>query len=97
MMQPDLFSSAVLPLFEQHRRDWLESARAVARHLAFQNGSVTIDDVRQFCAPPEGIDPRVCGAVFRTKDFEPTGAYRKSARSACHNRPVAVFRLKEVA
>jgi hypothetical protein len=80
---------------ENLRRHWLASARAVARHLAYRNGTVTIDEVRRHCEPPEGIDPRVMGAVFRSADFEATGDYRRSDRRACHNRPVAIFRLTE--
>lgn len=88
----DLFAANIQPLFEEQRADFLETARAVARALAFERGEITIDDVREHCAPPEGVDPRVMGAVFRTDDFEAVG-YRKSNRTTCHHRPVAVFRL----
>lgn len=91
-VQPDLFAANIQPLFEEHRAEFLETARAVARALAFERGEITIDDVREHCAPPPNVDPRVMGAVFRTDDFEAVG-YRKSNRSTCHHRPVAVFRL----
>lgn len=91
--QPDLFSTAVQPLFEEHRGDWLAEARAVARHLAGVRGEITIDDVREVCPPPAGVDPRVCGAVFRTDEFE-GGGYVNSSRSVNHHRPVRLFHLR---
>lgn len=92
----DLFETAVLPLFEEHRADWLERARSSAIELAAANEKVTIDDVRDVCPPPEDVDPRVMGAVFRGKHWECVG-YQKSRRKSCHNRPVGVFRLKDLA
>lgn len=92
MSQIDLFEAEVLPLFEEHRADWLSEARAVALSLCLRNGSATIDDVRDHCPPPDDVDPRVMGAVFSTRDFVATG-YEKSRRRTCHNRPVAVFKL----
>ena len=97
MSQADLFATDVLPLFEAHRADWLSEARAVAVSLAARNGTVTIDDVRDHCPPPDDVDPRVMGAVFRTRDFEATGRHIKSGRRTCHNRPVAVFKLASAA
>lgn len=93
MSQADLFATEVQPLFERHRADWLAQARAVAWSLANKYGTVTIDQVRDHCPPPDSVDPRVMGAVFRTAEFESTGQHIKSARRTCHNRPVAVFRL----
>lgn len=89
----DKHSTPFQSSFERLRKNWLESARAIARHLAQRNGTVTIDEVRRHCEPPPEIDPRVMGTVFRTAEFEATGRYRKSDRRECHNRPVAVFRL----
>jgi len=91
--QSDLFQTDILPLFERHRSDWLAEARSVALSIAYRQGTVTIDDVRERCPPPDDIDPRVMGAVFRTSEFTPTGKHIKSARRTCHNRPVMVFRL----
>ena len=83
-----------LDLLETHRADYLATARVIARDLAARRGTITIDDVRDTCPPPSHIDPRVMGAVLKSKDFEPTGAYVRSRRSECHHRPVAVFRLR---
>lgn len=93
-MSNSLFDTQVLPLFEETREAWLERARATARELASGGRSITIDDVREKCPPPEGVDPRVMGAVFRPiKDWEVVG-YERSSRASCHNRPVARHRLK---
>jgi hypothetical protein len=93
--QLDMFASsfeeAVLPLFEEHRGDWLAHARATARHLAADR-DITIDDVRQLCPPPENIDPRVMGAVFAGNDWRCL-RYVSSHRGVCHKRPIGLFRL----
>jgi len=94
---PEIVAARDQAPFVRLRKHWLASARAVARHLAHRNGTVTIDEVRRHCEPPQGIDPRVMGAVFRAAEFEATGHYRKSDRRESHNRPVAVFRLAEAA
>lgn len=88
----DLFETEVRPLFEEYREDWLTRARQVAYALSAK-GEVTIDDVREHIEPPPGKDPRVMGAVFLKEIWEPIG-YRKSTRRECHNRPIAVFRLR---
>jgi hypothetical protein len=93
-MTASLFDQIVLPLFEEHRSDWLENARAAARRLARTRREITINDVRAECPPPDHIDPRVMGAVFRpAKDWQLV-RYERSNRTTCHNRPVGVFRFR---
>jgi len=93
MIQTDLFEARIQPLFEQHREDWLTSARTVAEQMCVRNGTATTDDIWAHCPPPSDVDPRVLGAVFKTSQFEATGIYRKSGRSTSHHRPIQVFRL----
>lgn len=88
-----MFETEVLPLFEITRQPWLERARATARYLARKNGRVTIDDVRAECPPPPDVDPRVMGSVLTSKHFEKIGS-ENSTRRTCHQRPVAVFKLR---
>jgi hypothetical protein len=83
-----------LDLFEATRGDYLESARAAARKLLVSKYWITIDDVRKVCPPPEGVDPRVMGAVFNKADYESLG-WINSTRPECHRRPVQRFRLKK--
>lgn len=86
-----IFDDVVVPLFEATREGWLSAARDVARQIAARHGRVTIDDVRALCPPPEDVDPRVMGAVFRpTKQWACVG-YERSKRSTCHNRPIGIF------
>jgi hypothetical protein len=89
------FEKLVIEIFEEYRAAWLERAREAARCLGADGRVVTIDDVRAVCPPPEGDDPRVMGAVFRTKHWECLG-YARSARTTCHNRPIGIYRLKRV-
>ncbi len=86
-----------LDLLETHRPDYLSEARDVARKLLETRASITINDVRDICPPPRGIDPRVMGAVFRHKDFEATGEFVLSNRTTCHNRPIQRFALTNYA
>lgn len=83
----------VLTALEEHRPDFIAAARMAAVEHARQFGVVTINDVRAKCPPPENVDPRVMGAVFRDKRFVKVG-YENSSRSTCHARPIAKFRLK---
>ena len=88
----DMFETAIQPLFEKSSKEFLSEARSIARLLALKNGSVTVDDVRNICPPPNGVDPRVMGAVLKSKDFICVG-HRKSGRGECHHRPIGVFKL----
>lgn len=78
-------------LFEETRAEWLARARAAAEQVANEgDGRVTINDVRRLCPPPEGVDPRVMGAVFRRSQWKRV-AYIDNSRTACHHRPIAIF------
>jgi len=86
-----------LDLLEEHRPDYLAMARSAARKLLEARQSITINDVREICPPPKGVDPRVMGAVFLHKDFEATGEFVLSSRATCHNRPIQKLRLTNYA
>lgn len=75
---------------------WLDSARMAARQIAQKKGEVTIDDVREVCAPPDDCDPRIMGAVFHNREFVRTG-FMSSGRQACHGRPIGIFQLRTAA
>jgi hypothetical protein len=80
-------------VIENPRGAWLTRARGVARNLAAQRGSVTIDEVRALCPPPDDVDPRVMGAVFKRPEFELVD-YIESRRKVCHGRHIGIFRLR---
>lgn len=84
---------ATLDMFEDYRPDYLASARAYARQVCLANGTCTVDEVRKQLPPPSNVDPRVMGAIFRSREFEKV-AYENSSRTACHARPIARFKLK---
>jgi hypothetical protein len=88
-----MFEQAVLPLFEEHRADWLGYARNVAFMLGIAGKPITIDDVRAICPPPSHVDPRVMGAVFERSKWTYLGPV-SSKRSTCHKRPVGQWQLK---
>ena len=83
---------AALDALEQARKDYITEARTVAYMIFLGKGSVTVDDVREVCPPPAGVDPRVMGAIFHTADWVKVG-FRNSKRKTCHKRPIAVFEL----
>ena len=90
--KPDLFGDLIQPLFEEYRAEFLAKARKVAKMLGRDGRIVTINDVRAVISPPDDIDPRVMGAVFKTAEWQCVG-YTGSSRRVCHGRPVAQFKL----
>lgn len=96
MEATSIFEKRILPLFEATRADWLETARLVAEELGRDGREVTVDDVRAIVPPPDEVDPRVMGSIFKSKRWECVG-YRRSKRPECHNRPVGIFKLKAAA
>lgn len=78
----------------EHRARWLSMARDVAVLIAKKNGRVTSDDVRKALPVPEGVDPRILGAVFRFGKWEKIGYTATSMRQA-HARPISVWKLRE--
>jgi len=89
----DIFPKHVQPKMEMTQAAWLEKARDTARRLCEATGSANIDQVRAYCPPPDHVDPRIMGAVFKHKDFVHLG-FTRSKRKACHGRPISTFRLK---
>lgn len=80
---------------EVARADWLALARseAVKIAVACATRTCTIEDVRRAVPMPEGIDPRVAGAVFRDAGvWEPAG-YEQGTRSMSHRRPIMRYAL----
>ena len=81
----------VMERLEEVRAAYLESARFAADQL-YHGGKkeITINDVREVCPPPDSIDPRTLGAVFRRKEDKwHVVSYVRSKRA--HMRPIAVF------
>lgn len=73
---------------------WLAEARALAVRIYRERGEVTADDIWNEFRPPEGVDGRLLGPVFATKEWEKVGE-RRSERGNNNNRYIAVWKLKQ--
>jgi hypothetical protein len=81
-------------LFEITRAQYLASARAFMVHFAKDGRAVTVNDlIRHGPELPDGVDPRVRGAVFAERHVWERLGYAASNRSTSHNRPIMRFRL----
>ena len=85
---------AALAGFERTRAEWLTRARVYAITRASFFGSVCADDVHLWCPIPEGLDPRVMGAVFMIPELVADG-YVPTKRPEAHARPIRRFVLRE--
>lgn len=95
----------IIASFQANHKTYLEALRGFARDLARKNGQVCIDDVhaecklREFPLPKEvGIDARVLGALFNTKEFVPvaqrlTTRRERVARAGTGASLVTVYRV----
>lgn len=82
---------AALSAIEEARAAFLAQAREFVNQSPVGT-EMSVDDVRKEVAIPEGIDPRVMGAVFLERDgWKPIG-FQNSKRRTCHKRPIRVFR-----
>ena len=97
--QLDLFEAlagkvAGMALAELHSRPWVDAARAVARRIALERGTVTADDVRALLYPMGLVPahPNAWGPVFR-KGFVWTGEWRRSAVVQGHGNLQRVWRV----
>jgi hypothetical protein len=81
-------------LFEIHRREYLAEARAFMVKFAADGRAVTVNDLIQNGPMlPDGVDPRVRGAVFAERGVWNRLGYSGSNRRTSHGRPVMRFRL----
>ena len=104
--QSDLFSAEKgdrlkregMAISRDKRSDELIVARSIAMEHVLRYGEVTADDVGE-CLDRRGLADCLgpaAGSIFKTKDFEWTGKYVKSARVSNHSRMLRVWRLKGV-
>lgn len=75
----------------------LELAERLAHNIAYNNGTVTIDDVREwmdkYTTNAKDLG-NAAGSIFKGKEFEFTGVWVKSRRVSNHARMVRQWRLK---
>jgi hypothetical protein len=80
-------------LLERHRAEYLAAARSYMEAFAADGRIVTVNHLIALGPSlPEGVDPRVRGAVFAGKKWERLG-YCQSRRKTSHGRPIQRFRL----
>jgi hypothetical protein len=76
---------------------WVQRAKEVTERVAASSFEFTTDDVWAALGDDRPHEPRALGAVMKSmaKDgtIRTTGEYRKSSRTDCHARPVAVWRV----
>ena len=80
-----------LDLFERTRSEFLTSCRWIAKRIAQEhNGYVNIDQVREQVTTPQGVNPKVYGAVFSGGEFERVG-FKITTRKTSHGRPISTW------
>jgi len=83
-----------MDLFEKTRAEFLAHCRWVAKRIAQQNnGYVNIDQVREQVVCPEGVNPKVFGAVFSNGEFE-RGSFTITKRKTSHGRMISTWYWK---
>lgn len=85
-----------LALFAVRDAEFLGRCRELAVLLAKQDGQVSINEIRNYLVPPDGVSPSVFGAVFKDRRFRPVG-YTQATHPEAHARAIRVYALKEVA
>lgn len=100
MEQLDLqtyYEENILPDQERHYDGLVAKLRAKARELAQGGREITSDDIHEAMPIPQGTDGRIMGAAFfPRKDWAKCG-YQPSRRKENHGRPIARWRLRDVA
>lgn len=91
----DIYENEILPKQEIAHRLYLQGARAWARAYGADGRLVSVNDVRAgYGPPPAARDPRLMGAIFLRSEWDVITRER-TARRVCHNRPIALFRLRK--
>jgi len=76
------------------RKNYVDTARVVAAFICREEGTVTVDQLRDVFPPPDEFDARVCGSVFTGPMFNAVG-YTQTKRVTSHARTIRVFELAE--
>lgn len=85
-------------LLEVRRETLIRRARRAMLIALIQDGEATIDDVRKFVPLPDGVNPKVFGAVpgvLAEAGIIKADGVVKSRRPEAHARPVQRWRLAD--
>lgn len=91
-MTGKLIRDTQLSLFEARDAVFLARCRVIAADICRQQGSVSINEVRQQVEIPAGMHPSVLGAVFKSKKFKAIG-FTEATHPQAHARVVRVYQL----
>lgn len=95
LLQGEVERDKALERVQLANQDWVDHAINTIRFLSRHNDTFTTDDVwAKVAFKPH--EPRAMGAAMRAASqagiISPTGVYQKSHRTACHARPVMVWK-----
>ena len=79
----------------ENNSTWVDQARAAAKSIAVERGSVSIDDVLEAQPRPDHVHPNATGAVFKERCWAKVG-YRQSTNPSARARVVGIYKLKEM-
>ena len=75
-------------------RAYLVAAEKAGRRLLKRSARISAVDIAEACPIPDGVEPRVLGALMRRLSRElglEIVGYRPSGRRRNHDRPIAVW------
>lgn len=79
----------------ENRFHVLRLARAYAKAIAQEKGTVTVDDVYLRLSDwPRSVLGNAAGSIFKSKEWEWTGRFVKSKRASNHARMIREWKLK---
>jgi hypothetical protein len=87
-----------LALLADTRRALIRRASRALLDLLLQTGTATADQLRELVPLPEGVNPKVFGAVFAglaEKNLIRQFGFEPSRRPEAHRRPVGVWQLTD--
>jgi len=73
-----------------NKESYVQAARKVMHEILDRAGRVTSDDVRDLLPVPDGMDPRVLGAVFARCGLRRIG-WKETRYPQAHARPIAIW------
>ena len=96
--QGEQMKFAGMTMAAQNNKEVLKLARSVAKEVALgrASGEVSSDDVGKILSVKYQIASLgpAAGSLFRGKDWEWTGRFKKSERVSNHSRRIMIWRLK---
>ena len=86
-----------LDMYEQQKQAWLDQARLVAQRIAYEEGSVTAEDIRVQCPIPGGIHRNTMGKIFADPKTFVSNGFKKSRTPSRNGAIICVWQLTEEA